>query len=145
MRAHDSDSPHGVSPCANRLAFPRNPTCWPARRPVDGSALRREQRDRVLHPDAQRIHPLEGVRNISALVEQLVAAGTLSVGNGHSLEAPLNATVQQIEGGLSSLAVDQRGAFGHEVDAMMRSGRLSEADAAELASWASRVGRSLSR
>jgi polyhydroxyalkanoate synthesis regulator phasin len=91
------------------------------------------------------IPPAQGVGNATALVDQLVASGKISSGNGNSLDGKLDAALKQIDAGKNTPAVNQLNAFLNELDAMVKSGRLSAADADALRTTVQRVIRSLSQ
>lgn len=88
--------------------------------------------------------PVQGVEQAIALVAQLEAAGRLNRGNANSLTAKLDAAKRQLERGNTTPAVNQLEAFLNELEAMVRSGRLSAADAEPLQVLVGRVIRSVS-
>ena len=59
-------------------------------------------------------------------LETLVEAGVLSAGNANSLKRKLMAAARSVEAGHPRAAANQVLAFMHEVEALMRSGRLSQ-------------------
>jgi DNA/RNA endonuclease G (NUC1) len=73
-----------------------------------------------------------GLQDEVALVDQLVAGGKLSTGNGNSLTSKLEAAASSIERGNATAAINQLEAFVNEVDAMSRSRRLDDASAQAL-------------
>ncbi|MGK2935495.1 MAG: DNA/RNA non-specific endonuclease [Gemmatimonadaceae bacterium] len=75
----------------------------------------------------------------SAALAQLQAAGKINAGDANSLQVKLDAAIQQFRGGNPGAAVNQLEAFIHELDTMVRSGRLSEADAAQLRALVTRI------
>jgi len=87
--------------------------------------------------------PAAGVQSAIALVNQLVTAGKISSGNGNSLTQKLEAALKQIEAGKTTPAVNQLNAMLNELDAMVKSGRLSAADAEGLRTLVQRVIQSL--
>jgi DNA/RNA endonuclease G (NUC1) len=87
--------------------------------------------------------PVQGVQNASAIVVRL--AGRLSAGNVISLTAKLDAAKKQLDSGNTNAANGQLGAILNELDAMVRSGRLTETDAAPLRSLVERVLQSIGR
>lgn len=76
--------------------------------------------------------PAVALARAIALVDALVADGTLSRGAGTALRATLNAATQSVERGNAEAARGQIGATLNQVEALVRSGRLSPADAAAL-------------
>ena len=87
--------------------------------------------------------PVQGVQNASAIVVRL--ASQLSAGNVNSLTVKLDAAKKQLEMGNTNAASGQLGAVLNELDAMVRSGRLAETDAAPLRSLVERVLQSIGR
>jgi len=87
--------------------------------------------------------PVQGVQNASAIVVRL--AGRLTAGNANSLTAKLDAAKKQLEMGNTNAASGQLGAVLNELDAMVRSGRLAETDAAPVRSLVERVLQSIAR
>ena len=87
--------------------------------------------------------PVQGVQNASAIVVRL--AGRLTAGNANSLTAKLDAAKKQLEMGNTNAASGQLGAVLNELDAMVRSGRLAETDAAPVRSLVQRVLQSIGR
>jgi hypothetical protein len=65
-------------------------------------------------------------------VEALVAAGKLSRAQGHALSVKLAAALRQLERGKTKAAGNIIGAFLNQVEALVRSRRLSDADAGPL-------------
>jgi len=76
--------------------------------------------------------PAVALARAIALVDAMVADGTLSRGNGTALRAKLNAATQSVGRGNAEAARGQIGATLNQIDALIRSGRLSPADAAAL-------------
>jgi DNA/RNA endonuclease G (NUC1) len=87
--------------------------------------------------------PVQGIQNASAIVVRL--AGRISAGNVNSLTAKLDAAKKQLEVGNTNAASGQLGAVLNELDAMVRSGRLAETDAAPVRSLVERVLQSIAR
>jgi len=85
----------------------------------------------------------QGIAGISAKVDGMVSAGTLSNGEGNALGASLKAATSSLDRGNTTPAVNQLGAFVNKVEAMRSSGRLSAADAQALIAAANRVIRSI--
>ena len=73
------------------------------------------------------------------LLDALAEAGKVSAGNANSLEAKLRAGKKSLEADKTTAAIGQLGAALHEIEAMVRSGRLSEADAKPLRDLIERV------
>jgi uncharacterized membrane protein len=69
--------------------------------------------------------PAELILEAAVEVEALEAAGILNKGQANSLLAKLGAAYKKIEQGKPAVAVHQLEAFIHEVEAMLRSGRLT--------------------
>ncbi|HEX7937443.1 MAG TPA: DNA/RNA non-specific endonuclease, partial [Gemmatimonadaceae bacterium] len=84
----------------------------------------------------------QGLQDIEATIDQLVAGGALNSGNGNSLSSKLDAAVKQLQKGNSTPARNQLNAVLNEIDAMLQSGRLSPTDAATLRAAIERVLRS---
>jgi PKD repeat protein len=74
-----------------------------------------------------------------AIVGQLASAGKLRNGVATSLQAKLDAAENQFRRGNDATAVNQLAAFVHELDALIQSGRLSAADAAQLRTLVTRI------
>ena len=89
------------------------------------------------------LSPLQGVQTVSSAVGHLVKSGTITAGNANSLSAKLGAAQKQLERGVVAPVGGQLGAFLNELDAMVRSGRLSPADADPMRSMVQRVLTSL--
>ncbi len=87
--------------------------------------------------------PAQGVDRAIAIVAQMVQDGELSRGEANSLTAKLEAAKAQLLRGNTTPAVNQLEAALHELDAIVRSGRLASADAAPLRLMVTRVIRSL--
>ncbi len=83
--------------------------------------------------------PVQGVDRAIALVAGLLADDLLSRGEAHSLTAKLEAAKRSLERGNTTPAVNQLEAVLHELDAIVRSGRLASADAAPLRLMVTRV------
>lgn len=86
---------------------------------------------------------IQGTERAMALVGRLLADGLIDRGNANSLAAKLDAAKKQIERGNLTPAMNQLEAFLNELDAMVRSGRLSAADAEGLRALVARVIASL--
>lgn len=70
---------------------------------------------------------------------QLASAGRINKGIANSLEVKLAAAENQFQRGNNTAAVNQLEAFIHELDALIQSGRLSAADAAQLRTLVTRI------
>jgi hypothetical protein len=86
--------------------------------------------------------PAQGAGALADAVRALVDDGTLARGAGTSLLAKLSVATAQLEGGRPRIAVEQLGAFVHEVEALVQSGRLSPLGGDALKALAERVARS---
>jgi DNA/RNA endonuclease G (NUC1) len=87
----------------------------------------------------------KGVQTAAALVLRLAKDGEISTGNANSLTAKLDAARQQLDRGNTTPVNGQLGAVLNELDAMVRSGRLSDADAAPIRDLVQRVLQSIAR
>ena len=76
---------------------------------------------------------LKGVQNLAAML------ASADLPNANSLQAKLDAAANQLGKGNGTPAANQVEAFVNELNAMVRSGRVSEADAAALSTYAQRV------
>jgi YVTN family beta-propeller protein len=86
-------------------------------------------------PRGVAVTPTTEACTIEALldhVEALVAAGKLSQAEGHALSVKLEAALRQLERGKTKAAGNVIGAFLNKVEALVRSRRLSDADAGPL-------------
>ena len=83
--------------------------------------------------------PAQGVQDAIAIVNQFVASGKLSNGNGNSLIAKLNAATTQIGNGNTNAALNQLQAVLNEINSMVVTGKLSAADANTLRTEVNRV------
>jgi DNA/RNA endonuclease G (NUC1) len=75
------------------------------------------------------ISPVEAAANAIALVNGLVDTGKMSDGNANSLISKLDGARQALDNGNSNSASGKLTAVLNELEALVRSGRLSEADA----------------
>ncbi len=87
--------------------------------------------------------PALGVARALSFVRDLRDGGSLSQGEAQSLNAKLDAAARAIERGNQNAAIGQLGAVLGELDAMVRSGRLSSTDAAALREVVERTRRNL--
>jgi DNA/RNA endonuclease G (NUC1)/uncharacterized protein YjdB len=85
------------------------------------------------------VGPLQMVDALRQSVRDLVDAGRLTPNRASGLYATLNAARVSVERGNASAAHGQLGAFVNEVDALVRSRQLAEADGAALAGEAERI------
>ena len=67
-----------------------------------------------------------------ALVNDLLNDGKINAGNANALSSKLDAAIASFDGGQMNAGVNQLQALLNELDAMVRSHRLSESDAAQL-------------
>lgn len=79
-------------------------------------------------PSWQPIPPAAAVQALRGQVAGLVAAGSLSKGNGNALDKKLAGALKKIEQLNVPPAVGKLGAFVNQVSAFMRSGKLSAAE-----------------
>ncbi|HSJ08811.1 MAG TPA: DNA/RNA non-specific endonuclease [Longimicrobiales bacterium] len=79
------------------------------------------------------------VSDVIAMVDQLVADGTLSTGLGNSLRAKLNAAITRLTAGNTAAAVNSLNAFIAQVTSLEAEGVLSAADAEALRAAAQRI------
>lgn len=82
------------------------------------------------------------VHNVIALVEQLVAEGKLTPATGKSLEAVLSAVGRQLERGHATLTGNQLQGFLKHLDAVARTGRITQEHADMIRGLIERVVRS---
>ena len=80
---------------------------------------------------------LKGAQNLAAMLS------AASLPNANSLQAKLDAALKQLANGNGTPAANQLGAFENELQAMVQSGRVSQADAAPLLAYAERVINSI--
>ena len=85
----------------------------------------------------------EGATNAIALVEGLVKDGKLSGGSGNSLMSKLDGAKKAIDNGNNNAATGKLGALLNELEALVQSGRLTEADGQALRALVERLVRSL--
>ena len=83
--------------------------------------------------------PSQGADALGAMVDELVAEGSLSRAHGVSLNAKLAAAKQQLALGNGEAAASQVQAFITEVEGLVAGGRLSAADGARLTAYAERL------
>ena len=88
--------------------------------------------------------PAQGVVNAITLIETLVSGGTLNAGNANSLRSKLESAIRALESDNVNAAIGKLGALLNEVDALVRSGRMTEDDIGALQSLVERVLESIS-
>lgn len=88
--------------------------------------------------------PSQGLDNSIAIVAQLLSDGKLSAGNSNSLTSKLNAAKQLLANGQTAAAASQLQSLLNELNALVNSGKLSEADAAAVRALVMRVIDSIS-
>ena len=93
----------------------------------------------ALLPDDIEATLESGMHAVQALIDGLVAEGTLKSGAATSLTAKLRAAAQQLERGNVTAGVSQLGSFLNELDALVRAGRLAAAEAEPLRAAAREV------
>jgi hypothetical protein len=76
--------------------------------------------------------PQGAVGTIRNIVAALVNAGVLNKGEGDALTAKLDAAIQQLDRGNTNAAINQLQAFINQVEALARSGRLTQAQSQPL-------------
>jgi hypothetical protein len=89
------------------------------------SAQQRADLIRFLNSIDPVLSPEEAIEQLEAKVQDLVSAGILNHGEGNSLLVKLEAAEASIERGNTNSAFNQLGAFINEVEALVRSGRLT--------------------
>jgi DNA/RNA endonuclease G (NUC1) len=87
--------------------------------------------------------PLQGIGNLADALASLGSNRTLGKGEINSLRAKLNAAEAQLRRGNTTPCVNVLGAFINELEALVKSGRLSSSAAAPMLSYAERVIRSV--
>lgn len=80
-----------------------------------------------------------GLQQAGVLVDQLVAAGKINRGAANALQVKLDAAAKSLDNGNNGAAANQLEALLNELDAMVRSGRLTDADAAALRTYTRRI------
>lgn len=91
------------------------------------------------------LSPQQGSQVLMDMVDALAGSGALSAGEAGSLTAKLRAADQQLERGNAVAATNQIRAFINQVNALVRSGRLSESEGASLIDYANRLIASINR
>jgi len=90
------------------------------------------------------IAPAQALDQASAMVRDLARRSGLNSGNANSLSSKIDAAQEQLGNGNTNPAANQLQALLHELDAMIRSGRVTAADAAALRAMVTRVIQSIS-
>lgn len=85
------------------------------------------------------ISTVGGVGSLTDLVNQLIASGALSDGNGNSLTSSLNAAGKQLADGKTTPAINQLQAFISKVNTMVKTGKLTPAQGQALVDLATRI------
>jgi len=88
--------------------------------------------------------PAQGAARAIMLVEMLLADGKINGGNANSLTSKLEGTQKALENGNVNAASGKLGALLNELDAMVRSGRVTEDDISALRSLVRRLQESIS-
>ena len=83
--------------------------------------------------------PAQGAAGAQTLIGNLLSARKISAGNANSLASKLDAAIAAFQRGQTSAAVNQLQSLLREIDAMLRSGRLSAANAAALQTLVNRI------
>lgn len=83
--------------------------------------------------------PAQAIDDSETLIAALVAAGKINAGNANSLASKLEAAKRAIDRGQTSAAASQLQSLLNELNAMVRSGRLSAADANDLRVLVTRI------
>ena len=87
--------------------------------------------------------PAQGVENLQALVSTLERTGALNRGNANALLAKLRAAEASLARGNETAAVNQLEAFVNQVNALVGSDRLTQAQADAMTAAAGRIIRSI--
>lgn len=90
------------------------------------------------------IAPAQALDQASAMVRDLARRSGLNLGNANSLSSKIDAAQAQLGSGNTGPAANQLQALLHELDAMIRSGRVTAADGAALRAMVARVIQSIS-
>jgi hypothetical protein len=90
------------------------------------------------------ISQTSAMNQVAGMIGQLVNDAGLNAGNANSLRVKLDAARQQLAAGNSTAAGNQLQALLNEINAMVRSGRVTSAGADELVTMVNRVIRSIS-
>ena len=76
--------------------------------------------------------PAVAIERALGVLDGLVSSGVISGGNANAVSSKLDAAARQVDKGNESAASGQLGAAINQLDAMVRSGRLSAAEAAAI-------------
>jgi hypothetical protein len=90
------------------------------------------------------ITPAQGLRQAAQMVNDLASAAGLNSGNTNSLLTKIDAAQKQLGMGNAGPAANQLQSALNELDAMIRSGRMTAADAAPLQALVNRLISSIS-
>ena len=88
--------------------------------------------------------PAQAAAGAIALVDALAATGKISAGNANSLTSKLDGAIKALERGNMSAASGKLGALLNEIEAMVRSGRVTADDISALHSLVTRLRESIS-
>jgi len=88
--------------------------------------------------------PAQAAAGAIALVDALAATGKISAGNANSLTSKLDGAIKALERGNMSAASGKLGALLNEIEAMVRSGRVTADDISALQSLVTRLRESIS-
>ena len=88
--------------------------------------------------------PAQAAAGAIALADALAAAGKISAGNANSLTSKLDGAIKALERGNVSAASGKLGALLNEIEAMVRSGRVTADDISALQSLVTRLRESIS-
>ena len=89
------------------------------------------------------ISQAQGIQNAAALIDALVAAQKLEVKAAKPLDVKLSGAIKDIRNGDIATAADKIQSTINQLDALVASGRLAAADAAEVRTLLARVIQSL--
>lgn len=85
------------------------------------------------------ISAVDGIGGLSGQVNQLIADGSLSSGNGNSLTSSLDAASKQLADGKTTPAINQLQAFISKANTMVKTGKLTSAQGQVLVDLATRI------
>jgi hypothetical protein len=91
------------------------------------------------------VAPTQALDQAADMVRDLAIKSGLNLGNTNSLDSKIDAAQKQLAKGNTNPAANQLQAALNELDAMIRSGRVTAADAATLRSMLTRVIQSITR
>jgi hypothetical protein len=87
----------------------------------------------------QFLTPQAATANLAQQVQNLVDTGNLSSGLGRALTAKLNASIRSMNHGNTKAAINQLRSFIHQVQALIRSGRLTQPEGQALIDAADQI------